>query len=178
MAPIVWVFGLISGAIAALMFLLTAPFMERIGFDRAEVIGYSTLVAASLLIFFGVRSYREKQGGALTFGKGLAVGTLIAVVSALCYMTTWVVLSRTLMQDFPEKYQAHLIEKARAEGKSAEEIEATRQEVARNVAMLKNPLISAGVAFMESFMVGFVFALITAFALRRKAVGGVARPAV
>ncbi|CAN5810191.1 hypothetical protein BH23GEM9_BH23GEM9_37670 [soil metagenome] len=52
-------FGLLAGAVLCAMLAATVPFMDRIGFDRGEIIGYTSMVAAFLLIFFGVRSYRE-----------------------------------------------------------------------------------------------------------------------
>ena len=43
------------------------------------VIGYTTMVIAFLLIFFGVRSYRDNvAGGTVRFGRAFAVGALIA----------------------------------------------------------------------------------------------------
>ena len=169
MAPIVLIFGLISGLIMAVMMLLTMPFMDRIGFEWGEVIGYTTIVMSSLLIYFGVRSYRDKAaGGTLTFGRAFKVGILIAVVSGLCYVAAWEVVSRTVMTDFPEKYLAHQVDKARADGKSEHEIEATRQEVGKLMEMLKNPVFRLPMVFLEPFMVGFVFALISAFVLRGK----------
>ena len=33
------------------MMLVTMPFIDRIGFEKAEVIGYATMVVAFLLIF-------------------------------------------------------------------------------------------------------------------------------
>jgi Protein of unknown function (DUF4199) len=68
-------FGLISGAISAAMMLITIPFVDKIGFDKGEILGYTTIVLSALLVFFGVRSYRENvAGGRLTFGRGFAVG--------------------------------------------------------------------------------------------------------
>ena len=69
-------FGLISGAILSAMMLATLPFHDSIGFERAEVIGYTTIVAAFLLIFFGVRSYRDTvSGGAQAKGTTSAQAT-------------------------------------------------------------------------------------------------------
>ena len=53
--------------------------MDAIGFDRGEIIGYTSMVLAFLLIFFGVRSYRDNvAGGTVRFGRAFAVGALIA----------------------------------------------------------------------------------------------------
>jgi len=62
-------FGLISGAILSAMMLITIPFHAAIGFDRLEIIGYTSMLLAFLLIFFGVRSYRDNvAGGTVRFG--------------------------------------------------------------------------------------------------------------
>lgn len=49
-------FGLISGVISSAMMLATMPFMDRIGFDRGEYVGYTSIILSFLLIFFGIRS--------------------------------------------------------------------------------------------------------------------------
>ena len=85
MRKIVLTFGLISGGILAVTFLITLPFHDAIGFDRAMVVGYTSMVLAFLLIFFGVRSYRDNvAGGHVGFGRALAVGALIGVVASIC----------------------------------------------------------------------------------------------
>ena len=55
--------------------LATIPFAEAIGWQKGEILGYTTIVLSALMVFFGVRSYRENVGGGrLTFGRGFAVG--------------------------------------------------------------------------------------------------------
>jgi hypothetical protein len=69
MKKTVCTFGLISGGILSVMMLVVLPFQDAIGFDRGAIIGYTTMVLAFLLIFFGVRSYRDNVGGgAVSFG--------------------------------------------------------------------------------------------------------------
>ena len=83
MRKTVLTFGLMAGTILAAMMLLTFPFMEPIGFDGAEIIGYGTMVLAFLMVFFGVNSYRENvAGGTLTFGRAFVVGLLFTPMSA------------------------------------------------------------------------------------------------
>ena len=70
MKKIVLTFGLIAGAILSAMMLITLPFQDAIGYDRSAVIGYTSMVVAFLLVFFGVRSYRDNvAGGAVRFGR-------------------------------------------------------------------------------------------------------------
>ena len=93
MKRIILTFGLISGAILSALMLITFPFHEELGTDFSMVMGYATMVAAFLLVFFGVRRYRDTVGGgAIGFGKAFQVGILIALISSACYVATWEVM--------------------------------------------------------------------------------------
>src|SRR4051812_30294997 len=94
-------YGLISGALISLMMVLTIPFHDQIGFETTGlVVGYTTMVLAFLLIYFGVRSYRDTiGGGTIRFGRALAIGVLIAAVSSVCYVATWEVMYYKFMPD-------------------------------------------------------------------------------
>jgi hypothetical protein len=169
MKRIVLTFGLIAGAILSAMMLLTIPFTEQIGFERAEVVGYTTMVLAFLLIFFGVRSYRDNvAGGTIRFGRAFGVGALIALVASVCYVATWQVMYFKLTPDFAANYQTYLLDKARAEGESEETLAARKQEFARFKEMYDNPAFNAAITFIEPLPVGLVVSLITAGVLSRK----------
>lgn len=169
MKKTILIFGLISGTILSLMMVATVPFHDRIGYDRAEVIGYTTLILSFLFIFFGIRSYRENIGGGLiSFGKALKVGAGIALVASICYVATWEVLYFNVYPDWAVKYQAHQIEKARASGATQAEIDAKIAENAKYLEMYKNPLINAAVTFIEPLPLGLVVALVSAGMLKRR----------
>src|SRR5690242_14626014 len=91
MTRIVLIFGLISGAIAAgLMWILMAVVRNgAIDFDNGMTWGYATMIVALSLVFFGVKSYRDNNGGHITFLKGLQIGILISLISSVCYATSW-----------------------------------------------------------------------------------------
>src|ERR1700675_2455430 len=125
MKKVVLTFGLISGAISSLMMVATVPFADRIGFDKGAVIGYTSIVLSFLLVFFGIRSYRDNVGnGQITFSKAFAVGISITVISCVCYVVTWEILYYNFLPDFMHKYGAHMIEKAKASGASAAAVQA------------------------------------------------------
>ena len=173
MRKIVLTFGLIAGGILAATFLITLPFHDAIGFDRAMVVGYTSMVLAFLLIFFGVRSYRDNvAGGRLGFGRALAVGVLIGVVAPSCYVLTWEVIYFGTKSDYIEKYQAHMIEKARQAGESPGAIAAKQAEMARFAKMYRNPLINSAMTFMEPMPVALVMALVTAGVVSRRKKAG------
>ena len=169
MRKTVLTFGLIAGVILSIMMLATLPFMDSIGFDRGEVIGYTTMVLAFLLIYFGVRSYRDNvAGGSVSFGRAFAVGALIAVVASLCYVATWQLIYYKLAPDFVAKYQAYTIEKARASGESQTAIDKQVADMQRFAELYKNPAINVAITFIEPLPIGLVIALVSAGILRRR----------
>ena len=175
MRKTVLTFGLIAGAILSIMMLATIPFHDEIGFDRAEVIGYTTMVLAFLLIFFGVRSYRDNvRGGSVSFGRAFAVGALIVAVASACYVATWQVVYYGLVPDFVEKYQAHVIERERERGASQEAIDRKAAELKKFAELYRNPLVNVAITFVEPLPVGLVVALVSAGILRRRRGDGVA----
>jgi hypothetical protein len=162
-------FGLISGAIMAAMMLTMLPLVDRIGFDKGEIIGYTTMVVSFLMVFFGIRSYRENVGGGkITFGKAFAVGILITVIACVCYVVVWEIIYFKLMPDFGDKYVQHMIEKVRASGATQQVVDAQIQQMKSFKSMYDNPLINAAITFVEPFPIGLIITLISSAILRRK----------
>src|SRR2546430_10001664 len=164
----VWTFGLTYGAIISILMMVTIPFQDEIGFDHSLVVGYTKMVLAFLLIYFGVRSYRDNVGGgSVRFGRAFAVGALIAVISSVCYVATWEVMYFKFMPDFLSKYQAHQLEKARAGGASEDALAKQKAEMDKMAEMYKNPVINSAMTFVEPLPVGLIIALVSAGIMSR-----------
>ena len=169
MRKIVLTFGLIAGAMLSVMMLLTLPFMERIGFDKGMIIGYTTMVLAFLMVYFGVRSYRDNvAGGKVSFGRAFLVGIAITAVASICYVATWQVIYYKVAPDFTDKYLAYAVEKAKKSGASAEKIAADQKEMKEMMDMYKNPFVNIAVTFLEPLPVNLPFTLVSAGLLSRK----------
>jgi len=169
MKKTIWTFGLISGAIMSVMMLATLPIMDRIGFDKGEVIGYTSMVAAFLLVYFGIRSYRDTVGGgAISFGRALAIGALITTVASACYTATWEVIYYKITPDFATKFEQYSIDRARAQGKSEAEIAKMTADAEQFIESYKNPLYNSALTFLEPLPVGLMITLVSAGVLRRK----------
>jgi Protein of unknown function (DUF4199) len=169
MKKTVLTFGLISGVISAVAMLATIPFSEQIGFDKGEILGYTLIVATALLIFFGVRSYRENaSGGRLTFWRGFAVGILITLISNVCYVAAWEVAYYKFMPDFADKYAAYSIERAKASGASQEKIDQATQQAQQFKQMYNNPAVNIAMTFAEVFPIGLGVTLLSAAILRKR----------
>ncbi|MCU0647997.1 MAG: DUF4199 domain-containing protein [Gemmatimonadaceae bacterium] len=167
MRRIVWTFGLIAGGIMAAMMAVTIPFSEQIG-DAGEIVGYTTMILAFVMVYAGIKQYRDTvAGGTIRFGKAFTVGLLITLVASACYVATWEIIYYTAMPDFAEKYSARIIERERAKGASEAAIEAKRREMAEFAENYKDPFINVAYTFLEVFPVGLVVVLVSAGILSR-----------
>jgi hypothetical protein len=170
MKKTILVFGIISGAISSLMMISTMLIADRIGFERGVVVGYTTIVLSFLLVYFGIRSYRDNIGeGQITFTKAFAVGISITLISCIFYVVTWEILYFNFMPDFMDKYGAHMIEKLKAAGASPAVIQTQLQQIKHYKEIEDNPLLNAAMTFIEPFPVGLAITLLSAAVLRKKA---------
>lgn len=171
MKKIVLTFGLISGGIISAMTAIMLPLCMNgtIDMDNSEIIGYSSMVLAFLLVFFGIRSYRENvAGGTITFGKAFKVGILITLITCAVYVVAWEIVYFNFIPDFMDRFAALSIQKLRDQGASDAAIATATKDMARFKELYKNPLFNIGVTFMEIFPVGLIVTLISSAILRRK----------
>jgi hypothetical protein len=171
MKTTVWTFGLISGAILAVVIATMPLYLNgTMNFDHAEIVGYSVMVLAFVLVFFGIRSYRENVGGgAITFGKAFQVGILVTLIACTVYVAAWEIVYFNFLPDFADKYAALTLQKMRTRGATEAAIAKTAEEMAKFKVWYKNPLLNAGMTFMEVLPVGLLMTLASAAILRRKA---------
>jgi hypothetical protein len=127
------------------------------------------MVLAFLMVFFGVRSYRDNvAGGSVTFGRAFMVGLMITAVASVCYVATWELAYSKLAPDYLDKYAAYSVEKARKSGATDAQIDAKTKEMAEFKEMYKNPLINIAFTLLEPLPVGLLFTLVAAGVLSRK----------
>jgi hypothetical protein len=161
-------FGLLSGVFSSVMMVATVPFEDKIGFDKAEILGYTLIVLSFLLVFFGIRSYRDDTGGGqITFSKAFGVGIAITLITCVFYTLTWEALYFTVLHDFMDKYGAYLIDKLKASGASAAALQTQIQQVKQYKELYENPFYNAAITFIEPFPIGLVITLLSAAFLRK-----------
>ena len=169
MKKIVLTYGFIGGGILSLLVALATPFHDQIGFDRGVYVGYASMVAAFLMVYFGVVSYRENvSGGAVTFGRAFTVGALISLIIMVCYVVIWTFIFYQFMPDYFDKYSAYTLDKMRDAGQSAAEIAAQAQELKEFATWFDNPLVFIAFGLLEPLPVALVFTLLTAAITSRK----------
>jgi Protein of unknown function (DUF4199) len=161
-------FGLIAGAIMSLEMIIGLPFIDEVG-SLGLVVGYTTMVVAFLMVYFGVRSYRDRvAGGSIGFGRAFGVGILITLIACACYVATWEVIFFKFTPDFFDRYAARVVAETKASGATAEQVEAKRREMAVRGEQYRKPLVNIAYTFIEPFPVGLVFTLVCAGILRKR----------
>lgn len=170
MKKIVLTFGLIAGAIVSSMIALMPYCLSgQVDFDGMEVVGYSSMILAFLLVFFGIRSYRDNvNGGTITFGKAFRVGILITLVACTMYVVTWEIVYNNFMPDFLDRLSAHTMKKMQEDGESAAAIAAAQKQMQDMKGWYANPLLRILVTYLEIFPVGLIMTLISAAILKRR----------
>lgn len=161
------IFGLLAGSIFVVIGQLAFSWGEHHP-DWGEVIGYSVMLAALSMIYFGVRNQRDKkQEGKITFGQGLQLGLMITLIASVFYVVGWMVYYNngggTEMMEAYWQSQVALIEQSgKPEGEIADQLQ--RLEEMRE--SYSNPWVMAGFTFLEIFPIGLLISVLAAFLLR------------
>lgn len=171
MRKVVLTFGLLGGAVMSAVQLGSLPFTDEIG-DKGVLLGYTAMVMAFLMVYFGVRSYRDQVlGGRISFGRALLVGGLISLVASACYVATWefIYFQLDYGAEFTAQYARMTLDRLRESGASEARLAAAAQEMAAFAAKYDRPLYNTAITLLEPLPVGLLFTLASALMLSRVA---------
>ena len=169
MKKTVLTFGLIAGFIISILMDSSLLLAKKIGSGHGMILGYTIMVASFLLIYFGIRSYRDNTlTGQISFGRAFACGILIALISSLCYVVMWEVLYFNFMPHFMDSYFAAQIHKIQSSGLDPATTAAQVAAIQRSQQLYQNPFVNMAYTFIEPFPVGLIITLISAAVLRKK----------
>ena len=170
MKKTVLTFGLIAGLIISVLMDSSVLLSDKIGSGHSLVLGYANMVASFLLIYFGIRSYRDNNlAGQISFGRAFACGILIALITTVCYVATWEILYFNFMPHFMDGYFAAQIHKVQSSGLDPATTAAKLAEIQHSQELYQNPFVNMAYTFIEPLPVGLLITLISAAVLRRKA---------
>ena len=170
MKRMVLTFGLISGLIISVLMGGSLLLADKFGSGHSLALGYTIMVASFLLIYFGIRSYRDNTlAGQISFGRAFACGILIALITTVCYVAIWEVVYFNFMPHFMDSYFAAQIHKVQSSGLDPAATAAQVAAIEHSQQLYQNPLVNMAYTFMEPFPVGLIITLVSAAILRRKA---------
>ena len=161
---------LISGLVIGIILSVNMIMMVNLMYSNPEmkgndVVGYATMVVLFSLIFFGVRSYRNKHPDRfISFGKAFRIGFWIASIGSTMYVVVWLFYYYLFVPDFMDVYTSHVLNNCT----TADELSVKKAEMANFKEMYKNPLFVILITFSEVLPVGLVVALVSALILKKK----------
>ena len=168
------IYGLASGLIVSILMLFTISYMSycagNVDYDTSMVIGYASMLLAFSLVFIGIRNYRDKyNAGIISFGKAFKIGMMMVLIASTIYVIAWLIDYYFFIPDFMDKISAHELDKLKASGATAVEIDKQTKEMADFATMYKNPFFNAMITYVEILQVGLIVTLISSLILKRKA---------
>lgn len=164
MFRIMFVYGSVAGVVTIAVMSLGMFFSKSTG---SEAIGYLTMLVALLLIFVGIKRYRDTElGGVIKFLPAFGLGLGITAVAGLFYVLSWELNLWLTDYAFVEDYKQTLIAGFEAKGITGEALAAKIEQVESTMASYQNPAFRMPITFLEIFPVGLVIALISAALLR------------
>ena len=164
-------YGVISGAIVSGLVFASFPFWNSgvINFDNGELVGYTTMVLALSVVFFGIKSCRDTLfDGSITFWKAFRIGLLISLIASCMYAIAWEISYHTFASGFMERMTEYNLQKIRSGGPSEEELQRAVEEMEQFSALYKNVFFRFGITIAEILPVGIVITLISSLLLRRE----------
>src|SRR5580698_8454634 len=163
-------FGLISGLIISVLMDGSLLLAHKIGSSHSLILGYANMVASFLLVYFGIRSYRDNTlAGRISFGRAFACGILITLVTTIFYVATWEIIYFNFIPHFMDGYFAAQIHKVQSAGLDPATTAARVAAIQHSQQLYQNPFVNMAYTFMEPLPVGLLITLISAAILRRKA---------
>lgn len=171
MKKLIITYGLISGTITAALMFITMPMLDNgtIKFENGELVGYTGMVIALAMVFFGIKSYRDNHAnGVISFGKGFKIGILITLIASAMYGLAWEVTYHNLSPGFMQKMEDHYFDDMKADGATEEELKKAKDDWDAFSEYYKNPVIRFAVTLTEILPVGLIITLLSAAVLRKK----------
>ena len=129
---------------------------------KTAVISYLIMI---VIIFMGIKKYKEANGGFLTLGQGLKTGVGIALIGGIISIIYTVIFMTVIEPDFIEKsMEITRQEMLENQNLTEEQIDA-QLEISKKIA---SPVILAGAGLVWLTFLGFVFSFISALILQKK----------
>jgi Protein of unknown function (DUF4199) len=170
MKKTVLTFGLIAGVMISVLMGGSLMIANKIGNTHSMVLGYTMMVASFLLVYFGIRSYRDNNlAGQISFGRAFTCGILITLITCVFYVAMWEILYFNFMPHFMDSYFAAQIHQVQTAGLDPATIAARVAAIQHSQQLYQNPFVNMAYTFIEPLPVGLIITLISAAILRRKA---------
>lgn len=154
------------GGILGIVSVLISVTLYALGmqYEQDWKTGSIGIIAMAVIIFLGIKKFREFNEGYLSIGEALKTGIGIALIGALISVAYSLIFLNFIEPDFMantmEKAEVDMIEKFP---------QLTDEQIEQQISMMKKfstPAITSAIAIVFSLFFGFVFSLISGFILK------------
>ena len=142
-------------------------FHHRENWDLQEILGYITIVLSLSFVYFGIRQWRDQyNGGQLSFGRGLAIGTLITLLPSVAFgFLSWLEVS-VIDPGFNDRYYANYVAQVK-KATPPDKLAAALEKLAAEKEMFNSPFMQFFVMFLTVFIIGVIITVVSSLILRR-----------
>jgi hypothetical protein len=163
--------GIIAGIIVSIFMGMSVYFHSKNLEDAtlSYILGFTGMFVAFSFTFVGMKQYRDTvNNGAISFGKAITIGLLIALIISTIYVLVWLVELYNFYPDFMEKFSAMEIKNLQSSGLKAAELKLKIDEINQMKESYKNPLFVIGMTYFEILPIGIVFSTISALLIKKR----------
>lgn len=168
MKKTVFKYGLYGSVTISILFLSSWFLGDGLDFSTQEIIGYASMIVSLSFVYFGIKHFRDYENiGNISFKKGLLIGVLISLLTALTFGMLDVIYIKFINPDFLTEYYDVAIENMR-ETLSNEEFKVKLAEMESEKELFSSTFMSFFIMAMTVFIIGFIVSLLSALLLQRK----------
>lgn len=169
MINIIFLFGTLAGliVIGGMIAVIAASGGQPDMQDNSLLLGYTIMLVALSMIFFGIKAYRDRElGGVIHFMPALFMGLGISIVAGIIYVAVWEVYMAATNNAYITAYIEHYIAQQKAAGVTGAALDKLVADMESFKVQYADPLFRMPMTFMEIFPVGLLISLISAAVLR------------
>ena len=161
-------YGTYGAITICVLFLASWFLLKGINYSLQEVVGYAGMVVSLAFVFFGIKHFRDKENdGKVSFGKALAIGLLITLITALAFGIIDVIYVKYINPDFFSEYYSYSAEQLKSNF-SGEELAAKLEELEAQFELFAKPSFNFLIMSATVMIIGFIISLLSAVILQRK----------
>jgi len=165
MKKVIKKYGFIAAAICVGFPVLSSIIIgnESDPYGIGEIVGYSSIVVAMSLVYFAMRTFRDKENdGHISFGQGMKIGSMIAVFGGIAFGIYNLVFVTIIDPEFNEKYFADQMGLERG----TEEFQTQFTELMETGGFMYTVTGGTLLMFFTVFLIGFVLSVVSSLILK------------
>ncbi|WP_298508040.1 DUF4199 domain-containing protein [uncultured Kordia sp.] len=162
-------YGIYSFILASILFSSALYFGYALAFKTHGIIGYATITASLVFVYFGVKHYKNHDlDGEIDFKKAFTIGFGIASFAAIAFAVIDAIYISTINPGFSQDYIAHEIGLLETEKLTAAAMYIEKKSIALRSEVFESATIVFFVTLMMVLVVGTVISLLSALTLHKK----------